>query len=130
MGEHAVQILADNSKVKDDVEKYFVDMDIANTLNFSGSTSEKNFELRVKTKITDDEVNFADMGFGTSQILPIIIQSSMSNRNDLIIKEQPELHLHPRVQASLADFFYKNSFKKAKIFIRNTFRLSSRKIEI
>lgn len=110
MGEHAVQILADNPKVKDDVENYFADMDIANNLNILINNNDKTFEFRVKMKNTDDEVNFADIGFGASQVLPIIVQSSMSNRGlfnreSLIIIEQPELHLHPKVQASLADFF-------------------------
>ena len=117
MGEHAVQILAENPKLKDDVEKYFLEMDIANALNISGSANEKNFEFRIKTKITNDEVNFADIGFGTSQILPIIVQSSMSNKESLVIIEQPELHLHPRVQASLADFFVKLATKKQKFLL-------------
>jgi hypothetical protein len=116
-GEHAVQILADNPNVKNDVEKYFEDMDIANTLNILSSANEKNFEFRIKTKITEDEVNFADIGFGTSQILPIIVQSSISNKESLIMIEQPELHLHPRVQASLADFFVKLAPKRQKFLL-------------
>lgn len=116
-GEHAVQILADHPDVKDDVEKYLVDIDIADSLYISSATNEKNFEFHVRTKITEDEVNFADMGFGTSQMLPIIVQSSMSNKESLIIIEQPELHLHPRVQASLADFFIKKASKKLKFLL-------------
>lgn len=117
MGEHAVQILANNPELKDNVEKLFGVMDIADALRISGSNTEKNFEFRVKTKITTDGVNFADIGCGTSQILPIIVQSLMPNKESLIIIEQPELHLHPRVQASLADFFVKLASEKQKLLL-------------
>jgi len=48
-----------------------------------------------------------DVGCGISQILPILIQG-LSSKERTIIVEQPELHLHPRMQANLADFFIDN----------------------
>jgi predicted ATPase len=51
------------------------------------------------------EVNLADSGFGISQIIPIVIEGYRSPRKSLVIYEQPELHLHPKAQASLIDFF-------------------------
>lgn len=45
------------------------------------------------------------VGVGVSQILPILVMGLLSPRNALLIIEQPELHLHPRVQARLGDFF-------------------------
>ncbi|MEC6897304.1 AAA family ATPase [Photobacterium piscicola] len=68
--------------------------------------------------INEDSTNIADMGFGFSQILPIIVQLwSVSSGYEQSIRggrsslpyifaiEQPELHLHPRMQANLADVF-------------------------
>ncbi|OAD20641.1 hypothetical protein THIOM_003642 [Candidatus Thiomargarita nelsonii] len=59
--------------------------------------------------------NLADVGFGYSQVLPIIIKLwSLQNQNglqrlgyhpSLIAIEQPELHLHPKFQAQLAEVF-------------------------
>lgn len=55
------------------------------------------------------ETNIPDVGFGLSQIAPILIQTIFSSRKEktpnLILVEQPELHLHPAAQAQLADFF-------------------------
>jgi len=45
------------------------------------------------------------VGVGVSQILPILVMGLLAPRNTLLIIEQPELHLHPRVQARLGDFF-------------------------
>ena len=44
-------------------------------------------------------------GFGTSTLLPIIIQCLSATPGDIIIIENPEVHLHPQAQSKLADFF-------------------------
>jgi len=60
--------------------------------------------------------NLADVGFGFSQLLPLIAQIHSVNRRryvpfdehgrqQIIAIEQPELHLHPAFQANLADLF-------------------------
>ncbi|MGP3783633.1 AAA family ATPase [Paenibacillus sp. 1A_MP2] len=61
------------------------------------------FELLFKTK-DGGSVNAKDVGFGVSQILPVIIQGYYPI-NQCIVIEQPEIHLHPRAQAELADLF-------------------------
>jgi predicted ATPase len=45
------------------------------------------------------------VGVGVSQILPILVMGLLAPSNTLLIVEQPELHLHPSVQARLGDFF-------------------------
>lgn len=45
-----------------------------------------------------------DVGFGIGQVLPIILEAIVSKKK-LICVEQPEIHLHPRLQAHLADLF-------------------------
>lgn len=44
------------------------------------------------------------VGFGISQILPIIIEGLRIADNETLVLEQPELHLHPKVQSNLTDF--------------------------
>jgi predicted ATPase len=47
----------------------------------------------------------AHVGTGVSQVLPILVLGLLSQFDDTIVIEHPELHLHPRVQSRLADFF-------------------------
>lgn len=47
-------------------------------------------------------VNIADVGFGVSQVLPVLVALLTAIPGQMIILEQPELHLHPRAQAALA----------------------------
>ena len=63
------------------------------------------YEVVVKTPMTEALVNITDVGFGISQVLPVLVQCFYAPPGSIIIMEQPELHLHPSVQASLADLF-------------------------
>lgn len=56
----------------------------------------------VRDKRSGAHVSMADVGYGVSQVLPIITECVRS-QNRVICVEQPELHLHPRLQANLAD---------------------------
>lgn len=49
------------------------------------------------------DVGPSDVGFGIGQLLPIIVEGVVSEDN-LICVEQPEIHLHPKLQAHIADF--------------------------
>ncbi len=49
-----------------------------------------------------DMVSIADVGFGVSQVLPVIVALIAAEPGQLVYLEQPELHLHPRAQIALA----------------------------
>jgi len=51
----------------------------------------------------DKWVTIADVGFGVSQILPVLTTALLSDTDSLLIFEQTEIHLHPRAQARLAE---------------------------
>lgn len=48
-----------------------------------------------------DLVNIADVGFGVSQVLPVLVGLRVARPGQLVYIEQPELHLHPRAQVAL-----------------------------
>ncbi len=49
-----------------------------------------------------DMVSIADVGFGVSQILPVLVALVVAEPGRLVYLEQPEMHLHPRAQVKLA----------------------------
>jgi predicted ATPase len=61
------------------------------------------YEVRVRSARRSAEVKLTDVGFGVSQVLPVITQAFYAPPRSTVLMEQPELHLHPSVQASLAD---------------------------
>jgi hypothetical protein len=69
-----------------------------------GTESTDLFEVRLRDKrrASDVLVGLSDVGFGISQILPLVVQS-LAGTNQIITIEQPEVHIHPRLQADLGD---------------------------
>lgn len=63
----------------------------------------KEYEVMVRTHPQAHEVKISDVGFGVSQILPVLVQAFYCPPNSTIWMEQPEVHLHSQVQAELAD---------------------------
>ncbi|MGC8640986.1 MAG: AAA family ATPase [Isosphaeraceae bacterium] len=49
-----------------------------------------------------DLVNIADVGFGVSQTLPVLVALLVAHPGQLVYIEQPEIHLHPRAQVAMA----------------------------
>lgn len=62
------------------------------------------FSLSLVDKKTRCEVSPKDVGFGIGQLLPILVQGVLSE-NKILFIEQPEIHVHPRLQAELGSFF-------------------------
>jgi hypothetical protein len=60
------------------------------------------FQLRVSG--VGPSVNLVDVGYGVSQSLPIVVQSVLGSTRQLVLLQQPEVHLHPRAQAALGTF--------------------------
>ena len=50
-----------------------------------------------------DTVSVADVGFGVSQVLPVLVALRVAHETQIVYIEQPELHLHPRAQVALAE---------------------------
>ncbi|WP_459208361.1 DUF3696 domain-containing protein [Pseudomonas sp. MLB6B] len=63
------------------------------------------YEVLVRTTTEDKWQDLTHVGVGVSQVLPIVVMALLSSDDDILIFEQPELHLHPKVQSRLADFF-------------------------
>ena len=62
-------------------------------------------EMQVILHEGDAAHDLTHVGVGVSQVLPIVISCLLAEPDTLLIFEQPELHLHPKVQTLLADFF-------------------------
>ncbi|RFZ47391.1 hypothetical protein MSS4_03389 [Mycobacterium marinum] len=71
---------------------------LGNTLNIED-------QARYGVGFTIDQRDLTSVGTGVSQILPVIVLCLMARPGQLVMLEQPELHLNPALQQKLADFF-------------------------
>ena len=65
--------------------------------------TEKDYEFLVRKYKGAPEVRLTDVGFGVSQVLPVLVLCYYVPEGSILILEQPEAHLHPKVQSELAD---------------------------
>jgi len=72
-----------------------------------------------KNQPRDSTVSLPDVGFGVSQLFPVLVETLRMNEDETLILEQPEIHLHPRLQGDLADFLLCQS-KLGKKFLIET----------
>jgi hypothetical protein len=109
---------------KEIVEKYEdpMDLDIFATLIQSRLLSDKVEginDLILIDKRTNTKVSHRDVGIGVSQVLPVLV-AAYSVENEILAMEQPELHLHPALQAELGDVFVESAIEHKNTFILET----------
>jgi predicted ATPase len=63
------------------------------------------------------KVNMKHVGFGISQLLPIVVQGLIMKDDGILIVEQPEVHLHPKIQSSLYDFLYSLTLDGKRVIV-------------
>jgi len=73
--------------------------------------------LTVTPKGLDREVDLTSVGVGVSQVLPVILLCLMARPGQILVIEQPELHLHPAMQLKLADFLLACALSGRQILI-------------
>lgn len=61
------------------------------------------YHARVRANRSSPETMLTDVGFGVSQVLPVLVLLYYVPKGSIVLMEQPEIHLHPSVQSGLAD---------------------------
>lgn len=87
-------------------------------INPLGKGDTSPFELQVL--LNNQPLKITNVGYGVSQILPLIIEVIARQDNTWFAFQQPEIHLHPRGQAAFGDFIFKSAQKDRKNFIIET----------
>lgn len=64
-----------------------------------------------------DMVSIADVGFGVSQTLPVLVALLTAKQNQLVYIEQPELHLHPLAQVRLAELLVEAANRGVRLVV-------------
>lgn len=70
----------------------------------SGGGPGKHFSLTLRDSESKRFANFADVGFGVGQALPVIVEGLRTPEGGTFIVQEPEIHLHPDAQLAMADF--------------------------
>lgn len=86
--------------------------------NFDAESSSEIIRLLLDSSCSDStKVNIADVGFGVSQIFPIVLEGLRMDTAQTLLLEQPEIHLHPKLQMQLADYLISLALSKKRAIV-------------
>ena len=110
-GEYSVNILAMDTlrkgkktkNIKNKVESWLIEADIASEISIN-KISDRHFELKIRNKHSGELENYADVGYGNSQILPVLVAGYNLDGGSTLLIEEPEIHLHPKAQFCIGDY--------------------------
>ncbi|MGE5632641.1 MAG: AAA family ATPase [Caulobacteraceae bacterium] len=111
-GENSINILAMDNLRKGSRAKGILS-NVIEWLNSAGiasdvkmvKLSDRYYEIHFQHPETKEYQNFADVGYGNSQVIPVLVAGFNLADGSLFLVEEPEIHLHPRAQAELGNFF-------------------------
>lgn len=90
--------------------------EMAEAINIKTYNDGKINQVIIKNK-DGIEVPISAVGFGVSQVLPIIAEGLLLKEEKVLIVEQPEIHLHPKLQSLIFDFFYSLTSLNKKVIV-------------
>ena len=88
-----------------------------------GRKESEPFQVQVRKgggKLKGPRRNLIDVGYGVSQVLPVIIEISRALRREeapLLLLQQPEVHLHPSAQAALGSLFCQSANRDHQVVV-------------
>ena len=89
------------------ISEWLREMDLAYSFSLKpvGALKDDNYEVRIQKSATSPAVTLADMGYGLTDVLPMLVLCYYTPEGSTLILEQPGIHLHPMAQTQLADLF-------------------------
>jgi predicted ATPase len=97
------------------LDVWLVHLNVASEVQVNKSNS-FGFNVLIKN-VENKQSDIMNVGIGVSQVLPVLITGLLSEENETLIFEQPELHLHPYSQSRLADFFMTLVNKNRRVMV-------------
>lgn len=135
---YVASIISNWSKFKKFETKYMelkeqlLDLGLASNIK-TVKIDDTSVEIQISRSNNADEqdcVNIADVGFGVSQTLPVLVALIGAKKGQYVYIEQPELHLHPKAQFKLAAIISKAISRGVRVIIETHSSILIRGIQI
>lgn len=89
-------------------------------INFTGKEKESStHSLLLNNRNNSNWYKAANVGFGYSYILPLIVSGLIAKPGEILIVENPEAHLHPKAQSRIAEFFATVASSGIQVFVES-----------
>ena len=118
-GQYMPDLLYVNRRLQTSVNKWFDRFGLRYRLKTLKRRGDDVFAIRLVDNDTHVDVSDVDVGFGISQMMPIIVQGLVAE-NQMVIVEQPEIHVHPKMQAEIGEFMAEMATTRSNRFLVET----------
>jgi len=109
----------DDKPLQEDVANWLKKLELVDALNVKATDAKERF-YEVAVEIGGIESALVDVGFGVSQVLPVVAMLLSAPAGSTVLLEQPELHLHPKSQSALADLMlYAAEKRKLQLIVES-----------
>lgn len=117
-GEKTIEVLTTAEEaVLEKVQEWIKNFGMAESIKIKPLKGKTLVEVLLKDSILEMSFNLYDVGFGVSQVLPIIAEGFYAPPGSLILIEQPEIHLHPGLQSQMGDLLIDIAKSHKKLII-------------
>lgn len=111
----------DNTQdVKKGLEKFGLDSNLFEKISVKTLGNDKTSPFEINITLNETPLKITNVGYGVSQILPIIVEILARRNNTCFAIQQPEVHIHPKGQAALGELFFHTAQQDGKTFIIET----------
>lgn len=76
------------------------------TVNAHSFAKDPSAPFEVMVELQGRPLNISNVGYGVSQVLPVVVEMITRPKGHSFAIQQPEVHLHPRAQAALGDLLH------------------------
>lgn len=112
---HKIFVQKEKIRLSDAVLEW---LNLMNIQNLKPETVQDIIQITLNSSCSEStRVNIADVGFGVSQIFPIILEGLRMPSKHTLLLEQPEIHLHPNLQMQMADYFISLALSNKKVIV-------------
>lgn len=102
------------------LETYGIDSGLFKSLQVKRYGVHNTSPFEIDVLIDQKPLRISNVGYGVSQVLPIIVEGSLRVKDSCFAIQQPEVHLHPKAQASLGGYIYSLAKEEGKQFLIET----------
>lgn len=114
-GKHAPHLLKDilqrrkseqRSSITRMLEMFGSESGLFDSLGVKSFSKDPRSPFSVSVKLRDQEFRMSEVGYGVSQAFPFVLEILANSSQGGFYVQQPEVHLHPRAQAAVANILY------------------------
>jgi predicted ATPase len=108
------------NKLKDRIDNFGISSGMFKEISIKSFGNSISDPFQLQFSLDGPKTNIVDLGYGTSQILPIIYNITTGSNGTTYLIQQPEVHLHPKAQAALGTYVVDAFRSQKKKFILET----------